>query len=100
MSTLNCYQFRKKGKARNFHKVKTWCFWLKRLYNTCTHNIFVEAQFEISDDESDTEYDRTKKNNIKEGGNTGNGQVAEPGIETVDLPGDDASQGFVSYSNE
>ena len=31
MSTLNCYQVCKKGEARNYHKVKTGCFWYKHL---------------------------------------------------------------------
>ena len=29
--TLNCYQVHKNGEAMNDHKVKTGCFWSKRL---------------------------------------------------------------------
>ena len=76
--------------------MKTGCFWSKRLYNPCTYNLGPEAQFKISDDESDTKDDRTINTNIKEGGNYGNGQVNEPDVETVNLPGDDAPQGFLS----
>ena len=75
--------------------MNTCCFWSRRLYNTFTQKLGLEAQFEISDDESDTKDDRTKKTNIKEGGNYGNGQVNEPDVETVNLPGDDAPQGFM-----
>ena len=53
-------------------------------------------QFESSDGESDTKDDRTNNTNIKEGGNGCNGQVEKPDVETVDLPGDDAPQGFLS----
>ena len=56
----------------------------------------MEAQFEISDEKSDNKDDRTTNINIKEGGNYGNGQVADPYVENVDLTGDDAPQGFVS----
>ena len=96
MSTLHCYQVSKKGEARNDHKVNTNCFWFKRLYNPFNQGLVLEEQFEISDNESDTKDDRTNNTNIKEGGNDGNGQVEKPDVETVDLPGDDAPQGFVS----
>ena len=48
----------------------------------------------------DTKDDRTKNTNIKYGGKYGNGQVPEPDVKTVDIPGNDAPQGFVSYSEE
>ena len=89
LSTLQCYQFFKKDKTRYEYNVKTGCFWYKRLYNPFTQNIGLEAQFERSYGESDTKDDRTKNTNIKEGGNYGNGQVANPDVETVDLTGDD-----------
>ena len=76
--------------------MKTGCFWSKRLYNPCTYNLGPEAQFKISDDESDTKDDRTTNTNIKEGVNYGNGQVAKLDVKTVDLSGGDALQGFVS----
>ena len=47
-------------------------------------------------DDSDTKYDRTTNTNIKEGDDDGNGQVAEPDVKTVDLPVDDAPQGFLT----
>ena len=37
-----------------------------------------------------------KKTNIKEVGNDGNGQVDDPDVETVDLPGYNATKGFLS----
>ena len=76
--------------------MKTCCFWYKRLYNPFTQKLGLEAQFESSYDKIDTKYDRTTNTNIKEGSIFGNGQVEEPGVETVDLPGDYATQGFVS----
>ena len=68
--------------------MKTGYFWSTILYKTFTQNLVLEAQFEISDDESHTKYDSTKKTNIKEGGNYGNVQVSNTDVETVDLPGD------------
>ena len=62
MSTLNCYQVLKKGEARNKRKANIGYFWSKRLYNPFTQKLVLEAQFGSSDDESDTKYDRTKKN--------------------------------------
>ena len=44
---------------------------------------------------SDTKYDSTTHTNIKECGKDGNGQVANPDVETVDLTGDDETKGFV-----
>ena len=41
---------------------------------------FMEVQFESSDSESDTKYDRTKNTNIKEGGNDGTGKVDKPDV--------------------
>ena len=41
-----------------------------------------------------------KNTNDEEGGNDGNGQVADPDTENVDLPGDVALQGFASESDE
>ena len=73
----------------------TGCFWFKCLYNTFDQKLGLEVQFESSDDGSDTKDDRTKNTNIKEGGNDGNGLVAEPDVETVDLCGDDAPQGLL-----
>ena len=95
-SILHCYQVRKKGEARNFHKVKTGYFWSKGLYNPFTQNLGLEAQFESSDNESDTKYDRTTNTNMKEGGKCSNRKVTEPDVEIVDVSGDDALQGFVS----
>ena len=57
-------------------------------------------QFEISDDESDTEDDKKTNTNIKEGGNDVDGKVAEPDVEMVDLPRDVAPQGFSSKSDK
>ena len=65
MSDLHCYHILKKGEARNDYKSKTVCFWSKRFYKTFTQTLGLEAQFESSDDESDTKYYRTKKTNIK-----------------------------------
>ena len=53
-------------------------------------------QFESSDDENDKNYDKTTNTNIKQGGNDGNVQVAEPDVETVDNNRDDAPQVFLS----
>ena len=75
--------------------MKTVCFYSKRLYDPFTQNLVLEAQFESSDDNSDTKYDRTKNTNIKGGINYYNGQVAETDVETVDFPGDDAQQVLV-----
>ena len=41
--------------------MKTGLFWSKRIYNPSNQNLGLEAQFESSDDESDTKDDRTKK---------------------------------------
>ena len=68
----------------------------KSLYNIFSQNIGLEAQFERSDDKSDTKDNSTTNTNIKEGGNDGNGQVANPYVETIDLTWDDAPQGFLS----
>ena len=76
--------------------MKTGCFWSKRLYNPCTYNLGPEAQFKISDDESDTKDDRTTNTNFNEGVNYVNGKVFNTDVETVNLPGYDAPQGFVS----
>ena len=57
-------------------------------------------QFEISDDDIDTKDDRTTNTNIKEGCNNGNWNVANPNIETIDLPGDVVPQGFESESDK
>ena len=84
----------------NDHKVKAGKFLSKRLYNPFTQELGLEMIFESSDDESDTKDDKTTNNNIKEGGNAGNGQVAKPDVETVDIPGDNTLQGFVSYSEK
>ena len=65
ISTLHCYQVRKKGEAINYHKLKTGYFWSKRLYNTFTEKLVLEAHSESSDGESDTKYDSTKNTNIK-----------------------------------
>ena len=72
----------------------------KCIYNPFTHNLGPEAQFESSDNESDTKDDRTMKTNIKEGGNSVNGILANPDVEMVDLPGYIAPQGFESESDE
>ena len=52
--------------------------------------------FEYSYGKSHKKDDGTKKINIKEVGNCGNGQVYNPDVETVDISGYDAPQGFVS----
>ena len=96
MSTLHCYQVRKKGEARNDHTLKTGCFWSNRLCNSFTHKLGLEGQFEISDEKIDTKHDRTKNISIKEGSNYGNGQVDKPDVETVVLSEDNPLQGFVS----
>ena len=96
MSTLHFYQLCKKDESRNDHKVNTGYVWSNRLYNNFSHKLALEIQFESSDDEIDTKDDRTKITNIKEGSNDGNGQVEEPYVETINLPGYDAPQGFVS----
>ena len=80
--------------------MKTGCFWSKRLYNHFTRKLGLEVQFESSDDESDTEDDRTINTNIKEGGNGGNGKVAKPDVKTVDLTGGVVPQGFASESDK
>ena len=36
------------------------------------------------------------KNNIKKGGDCGNGQVSKSDLETVDIPGEDGPQGYMS----
>ena len=64
-STLHCYYVWKKGEAGNYHKVKTVCFYSKRLYDPFTQNLVLEAQFESSDDESYTKDDNTTNLNIK-----------------------------------
>ena len=51
-----------------------------------------KSNFVSSGEKIDTKYNRTKKTNIKEGGNTGNFQVENPHVETVDHPGDDTPQ--------
>ena len=96
MSTLHYYYVKKKGEAGNDNKVKAGCFWYKRLYNPLTHKLFLVMQFESSDDENDKNYDKTTNTNIKQGGNDGNVQVAEPDVETVDNNRDDAPQVFLS----
>ena len=78
----------------------TGCFWFKCLYNTFDQKLGLEVQFESSDDGSDTKDDRTKNTNIKEGGNYFNGQVVDPDVETVDLPGGGAPHRFLSYSDK
>ena len=80
--------------------MNTGCLWYKRLYNPFTHNLGLEAQFEISDDKIGTKYDRTKNTNIKEGVNYVNRQVYKPDVKTFDLPGYNALQVFVFYSDE
>ena len=50
MYTLDCYQARKKGEASNDNKVKTGCFWSKRLYNPFTQKLGLEIQFYIVDE--------------------------------------------------
>ena len=89
MSTFHCYQVHKEGEARNYHEAKTVYFRSKCLYNPFTYKLGLEAQNEISDNASDTKYGRTKNINIKWGSNDDNGQVEDPDVETVDLPGDD-----------
>ena len=96
MSTLHCYQVRRKGEAMNDHKLKAGWFWSKRLYNPFAHNLGLEAQFECSDDKSDTKYDSTTNTNIKECVNDGNGKVVDTSLEAFVLPGYHALQGFVS----
>ena len=96
MYTIQYCQVQKAGEARNDHKVKTGCFWSNILHNNFTQKLIPEAQFESSDDESDTKYDKDKNTNIKEGGNYGNRQVDDTDVETVDLTWDDAPQDFVS----
>ena len=96
MSTIHCYQVCQKGETWNYHKLNTVCFWYKCLYNTFTHNLRLEVQFEIIDDESYTKDDRNQNTNIKEGGSYGDCQVAEPDVEAVDIPGDDELQVFLS----
>ena len=96
ISTFHFYQVRQKAEARNYHKVKTEYFWFKRLYNTCTQNLGMEKHFEGNGVKIYTKDDRTKKSNIKEDGNDGNGQVDDSDVETVDIPGYDAPQGLVS----
>ena len=80
MSILHCYRVYKKGEARNDHKVKTGCFWSKRLYNSFTQNIGLVMKFEVRDDESDTKYDRTTNTNIEECGDVGNCKLADPDV--------------------
>ena len=75
MSTIHCYQVRKKGEARCDRKVNAGLFWYNLIYNTFTQNIGLEENFQSSDDKSDTKYDRTTNTNIKEGGNYGNDKV-------------------------
>ena len=45
--------------------MQTGCFLSKRIYNLFNQNIGLEAQFERSDDKSDTKDDKTKNTNIK-----------------------------------
>ena len=54
------------------------------------------SAFESSDGESDTKYDRTKNTNVNYGGNGGNRQVDDSHEDTVDIPGYNAPQGFLS----
>ena len=75
-STLHCFEVWKKGEAMNYHKVDKGCLWYKRLYNPFTQKLDLEEQFESSDDKIHTKDDSTKNTNIKEGGNIGNGKVA------------------------
>ena len=77
MCTLHFYQVLKTCEARHDYKVKAGWFWYKRLNTIFTQNLVLEANFESSDNESDTKDDRTISINIKEGGNGGNGQVAD-----------------------
>ena len=56
----------------------------------------MEAHFISSDEKSDTKDDRNTNTNIKEGSNYGNGEVSGSDVETVDIPGDDAPQLFMS----
>ena len=46
--------------------------------------MYNKAQFERSDDKSNTKDDRTTNTNMKEVGNDGNGQVNGTYVETVD----------------
>ena len=71
----------------------------KLLYNPFAQKLGLEAQFESSDDESDTRDYRNKNTNITEGGNYGNGQVDYSDVEFFYIRGDDATKGFVSYSD-
>ena len=80
--------------------MKTGCFWSNSLYNPFTHKLGLEAQLEISDENSDAEDDRTKNTTIEEGGNYGNGKVADPDVETVDLTGYVAPRGFAFEIDE
>ena len=80
--------------------MKTGCFGSKRLKNHFTQRLGLEAQYEISDDESDIEGDGTTKTNRKEGGNDGNGKVADIDTGTVDLTDNIALQGFASNSDK
>ena len=96
ISTIRCCHFCKQGEARNDHKLKTGCFWSRRLYNPFTQKLGLEMQFEGSADKSDIKDDSTKNTNIKEGSNDDNEQVSETDVETVDISGDDALQAFVS----
>ena len=52
--TLHIYQVYNESEASHDTKVKIGCFWSELLCNTFTHKISPEAQFEISDNESDT----------------------------------------------
>ena len=87
MSTLHCYQVRKKVETTNNHKVKTGYFWSKHFYNTFTNKLGPEAHFEGSDNKIDSKYDSTTNTNIKECGNDVNGQVDEPDVDFFNLPG-------------
>ena len=78
MSTLHCYQVRKKGEVRNDRKVKTGFFWSKKLYNHFTYAWPGSAV--CSDYKRDTKDERITNINIKEVGNDGNGQVDEPDV--------------------
>ena len=75
--------------------MKTGLFWSKSLYNLFSQYLGLEAQFERSDDKSNTKYDKTTKTYIKEGGNYGNGKLGEPDLETVDPPRYDVLQVFL-----
>ena len=76
--------------------MNTGCFWSKCLCNPFVHNLGLEDQFGRTDENIATKDGRDTKTNTKEGGNSGNGQVADPNVETVDLLGDDAPQGCLS----